>query len=353
MIVTPVTDPSHSGRSAAGDPTKNPSALPKHILTGYWHNWHAHPAAFLPLREVIAHFDVINVAFATGADTGDGEVTFAPCLDAKEFAADTLYLQRLGKKVLLSIGGATGSIAIDSVAAQDNFSDSVSRIVQQYGFDGIDINLEGKIRLDPGDTDFRNPTSASIRHLTGAIREIRNNFGPDFILSMAPEAVNVQGALGSYEDFSGSYLPVIYELRDILTYLQVQHYNSGALPMRDGSTHRPGTADFHVALAEMLLQGFAVRGDPELVFPPLRPDQLVVGLAAWPDAVHGGYTEPLEATKVLSYLITGKSFAGTRHLYNCASYESLRGVMIWSINWDAAHHRQFSNAIRFFLDTLP
>jgi chitinase len=327
--------------------------LPKHILVGYWHNWHANPAAFLPLREVIGHFDVINVAFATASDTGDGDILFAPCVNAKQFAADILYLQRLGKKVLISIGGATGSVAIDSFAAQDNFADSVIKLVQHYHFDGIDINLEGKVRLEHGDTDFRNPTSASIRHLTAAIREVRNNFGPDFILSLAPETANVQGGFSSYERFSGAYLPVVHELRDILTYLQVQHYNSAALPARDGSTYLPGTADFHVAMAEMLLQGFTVQGDPEHVFPPLRPDQIVIGLAAWPDAVQAGYTAPHDVTKALNYLVTGQPFTGDYHLHASASYAALRGVMTWSINWDAAHHHQFSNAIRFFLDALP
>jgi chitinase len=353
MIVTPIADSSHTEKSAAESPASNLSSLPKHILVGYWHNWHAGPAAFLPLREIIGHFDVINVAFATAAGTADGEFTFAPCTDPKQFTADLLYLQRLGKKVLISIGGATGSIAIDSVAAQDNFSDSVSKIVRQYGFDGIDINLEDKVSLDEGDMDFRSPTSASIRRLTAAIRDIRSSFGPDFILSLAPETINVQGGFRSYEGSCGAYLPIIHELRDILTYLQVQHYNSGALAARDGSTYRPGTADFHVAMTDMLLQGFPVQGNAERLFPPLRPDQLVIGLAAWPDAVSGGYTAPSEVTQALNYLTTGKAFAGAYQLHDSANYESLRGVMTWSINWDAARHHQFSNAIRFFLDTLP
>jgi chitinase len=350
-----LTNPSHTGKSATHNPVKNPSALPRHILVGYWHNWHASPAAFLPLRDVISHFDVINIAFATSADTRNGKIIFAPhaATDAKQFKSDIIYLQRLGKKVLLSIGGATGSIAIDSFAAQDNFSDSVIEIVQQYGFDGIDINLEGKLVLDKGDTDFMNPTSASIKHLTAAIREIRSNLGPDFILSLAPEAVNVQGGFSSYERFSGSYLPVVHGLRDILTYLQVQHYNSGALAARDHRTYLPGTADFHVAMTEMLLQGFPVPGDPQHIFPPLMPEQIVIGLAARPDAVNGGYTAPLETKKALNYLTKGEPFGESYHLRDSVSYASLRGVMAWSINWDAVNHHQFSSAIRSCLDALP
>jgi hypothetical protein len=35
-----------------------------------------------------------------------------------------------------------------------------------------------------------------------------------------------------------------------------------------------------VALTELLLQGFNVAGDPSQFFPPLRPDQVVVGVPA-------------------------------------------------------------------------
>jgi len=348
-------NPFHTGKLTTQNPAKNLSALPKHILVGYWHNWQSSPAAFLPLRDVIDHFDVINIAFATASNTGNGKIVFAPhaATDARQFKSDIMTLQGLGKKVLISIGGATGSIAIDNFATQDNFSESVIKMVQQYGFDGIDINLEGKVVLDRGDTDFKNPTSASITHLTAAIREVRNNFGPDFILSLAPETVNVQGGFSSYECLSGSYLPIIHELRDILTYLQVQHYNSGALAAQDHNTYSPGTADFHVAMAKMLLQGFPVQGDPEQIFPPLNPEQIVIGLAAWPNAVNSGYTAPLEAKKALNHLAMDPSFDGTDHLHDSASYAALRGVMTWSINWDAANQHQFSNAIRSCLDALP
>jgi chitinase len=344
---------SFTNLSQTGKITANPSILPKHILIGYWHNWHTSPAAFIPLREVSDHFDVINVAFATSAGTDDGRIVFPPYQDPKQFESDVAYMQSLGKKVVISIGGANGSVAVDNLSAQDRFTDSVVRLVRQYGFDGIDINLENKVILEKGDTDFRSPTSASIRHLTAAIRAVRNNFGPEFILSLAPEAVNVQGGFSAYERFSGSYLPVIHELRDILTYLQVQHYNSKALMGRDRNIYTPGTADFHVAMAEMLLQGFMIPVDTEQSFPPLQPEQVVIGLAAFPEAVNGGYTAPLETQKVLAYLSMGKSFCGTYRLHDSIHYASLRGIMTWSINWDAANRYQFSNAIRRCLDALP
>ncbi len=341
------TNLSHIGRSTLQSSIKISSALPKHILVGYWHNWDASPAAFIPLHEVSSHFDVINIAFATCSE--NGKVLFAPHADTKQFEMDILSPQSLGKKVLLSVGGATGSLAIDNIAVQDNFSESIIKIVQQYGFDGIDINLEGKVVLDRGDADFKNPTSASIRYLIAALREIKSNFGPEFMLSLTPETINVQGGFHSYESSSGSYLPVIHALRDILTYVQIQHYNSGALPARDHNAPAPGTAGFHIAMAEMFLQGFPIQANAENVFPPLKPEQVVIGLAVCPEAVNNGYTTPHEMKRVLDHLAKRESPGGVDSM----DHGSPRGVMIWSINWDAVHQQQFSSIIRSHLDALP
>ncbi len=354
IISMSVANPSETGKLAVANSAKNSSGLSSHILIGYWHNWQGDPAAFVRLREIVTHFDVINVAFAIPSEAGSGEIVFAPhtAISAGQFKSDVLHLQSLGKKVLISIGGAGGSMAIDNFAAQHNFVDSITAIIENYGFDGMDINLEGKVILDQGDTDFKNPTSPGIKHLIAAIRDIRNNFGSDFILSMAPEIINVQGGFNAYDHLSGSYLPLIHDLRDILTYLQVQHYNSGALEALDCNTYLPGTADFQVAMAEMLLKGFPVQGDAEDIFPPLKPEQIVIGLAACPSAVSDGYIAPSELHKALNYLTKGESFGGAYTRQSSANYSYLRGVMTWSINWDAANHHHFSNPVRSYLKAL-
>jgi chitinase len=349
-----VADSSETGKLAASHPVKDATGLPKHILIGYWHNWNNTSAAFLRLREVISHFDVINIAFAVPSPHGNGEIVFEPhnAVSIAEFKSDILQLQSLGKRVLISIGGAGGSTAIEDMTARQRFVDSIITIIREYNFDGMDINLEGKVILDPGDTDFKNPITPAIRHLITAIREIRSSFGPDFILSMTPETINVQAGFGDYQGLSGSYLPLIHDLRDILTYLQVQHYNSNPLTALDGNIYLPGTADFQVAMAEMLLHGFPIQGDSTEVFPPLKPEQIVLGMASLPDAVTNGYAAPSELQKALNYLTQNESFGGGYFRQNQENYSSLRGVMTWSINWDAANRARFSSAIDSYLNTL-
>lgn len=351
----PLTNLPADGKLAASHPTKDLAGLPSHILIGYWHNWNSAPAAFVRLNETASHFDVINIAFAIPSQRGNGGIIFAPhdAVSVEEFKSDIVHLQSSGKKVLISIGGAGGSMSIEDVETRRNFVDSITAIIHEYNFDGMDINLEGKIILGTGDVDFKNPTSTGIRHLIAAIRDIRNNFGPDFILSLAPETINVHAGLGLYGGFSGSYLPLIHDLRDILTYLHVQHYNSGPLTALDGNMYLPGTADFQVALVEMLLHGFPVQGHSSGdIFPPLKPQQIVIGMASFPDAVTNGYIAPPELQKALNYLTKGESFGGRYVRQDPRNYSSLRGVMTWSINWDAVNHHQFSSSVHSYLNTL-
>ncbi len=337
----------------------DPAALPRHILIGYWHNWQAQAADFIRLKDVSPNFDVIHVAFASSAKSNDGKMAFSPCSATTEsqFKSDIHFLQQLGRKVIISAGGLNGSIAIDNAVTERNFANSVIDLIEEYGFDGVDINLEGKVELDDDDTDFRNPTSSSVTHLIAAIRKIRNNFGADFILSMAPETICVQGGYSAYGGIWGSYLPVIDNLRDILTYANVQHYNSNSISdvmmALDGRTYSQGTADFHVAMSEMLLQGFPINGNPDNIFPGLAPEQVAIGLPASSNIANHGYTTPDNVQKTLSYLFTGQRFGGNYFLRHESGYPTFRGVMTWSINWDAAFYHQFSITTRSFLDALP
>ncbi|HTX91624.1 MAG TPA: chitinase [Anaerolineales bacterium] len=348
-----VTTPDAASRDMCG-PRKS-GGLPRHLLIGYWHNWQSDKPTYIPLKDVSDRFDVIHVAFATAAETHDGTMTFVPDpqTSARQFKADIGSLKGKGKKVVISVGGATGSVAIADPDAKRNFVDSMTAIVRDFGFDGIDINMEGQVRLDPGDLDYKNPTSPSITYLIAAIRSIRQNFGRDFILSMTPETLTAQGGYCDYREGWGSYLPVIDGARDIITYVQVQHYNSGSMTALDGREYCQGTADFHVAMSEMLLRGFPVKSKLERFFLPIRPDQLIIGLPASDKITNDGYTSPDDVRKALNYISNGQDFGGAYVLRNSAGYPGIRGVMTWSINWDAATRFEFSRTTRAYLDGLP
>ena len=338
-----------------GDITTPPGGdLPKRILVGYWHNFN-NGSSIPKLREISDKWDVINISFAIPTVPNGATMTFTPdpaiYSSVQEFKDDVALLQSRGKKVLISMGGATGAVDVDSPADAQAFSSSMVNIINTYGFDGMDIDFEGSsVSLAAGDNDFMNPTSPKLVHLITAFRSILSQYSADFVLSMAPETLYVQGGFSGYGGPSGAYLPLIYALRNEMDYIHVQHYNTGCMLGLDGLCYSSGNADFQVAMADMLLQGFRVANGQQ--FPALRQDQVAIGLPASTSAAGSGYTPAAEVHKALDYIIKGQSFGGRYTLRNPSGYPDFRGLMTWSINWDIVAGFGFSNPHRAYLDGL-
>ncbi|WP_406117294.1 chitinase [Streptomyces virginiae] len=329
--------------------------LPAHALVGYLHASFANGSGYVRMADVPASWDVINLAFGEPTSVTSGDIRFRLCPVAEcpnveseaEFKAAVKAKQAAGKKVLISIGGQNGQVQLASTAARDTFVSSVSKIIDEYGLNGLDIDFEGhSLSLATGDTDFRAPTTPVVVNLISAVKTLKAKYGPDFVLTMAPETFFVQlgyqyygsGPWGGQDPRAGAYLPVIHALRDDLTLLHVQDYNSGSIMGLDDRYHSMGGADFHIAMTDMLLTGFPVAGNTARVFPALRPDQVAIGLPATTNAGNG-HTSPAEVTKALNCL-TKKTDCGTYQPHG--TWPGLRGLMTWSINWDRFGGWEFS-----------
>lgn len=361
---TPVGPTATLTRTPTVTPT-SPSTggtLPKHVMVGYWHNFD-NGSGFIPLRNVSTKWDVVIVSFGEPSNGAtNGTIGFTPYAtyytSASLFTSDVVYLHSLGKKVLISIGGANGLVQLTTTSARDNFVNSVNAIISTYGFDGLDVDFENQsLVLNAGDTDFTAPTTPVIVNTISAIRSIQSHFGANFILTMAPETFFVQlgyqfygGTCSGCDRRAGAFLPVIYATRDILSWLQVQDYNSGSITGLDNAYHSMGGADFHIAMLDMLLAGFPVAGTGK-TFPALRPDQVVLGIPATGSAGNG-YVAPATVQQALDYLIKG--IVTGSYVKHSANAPTFRGVMTWSVNWDAyGNVFEFSNSYRTYLNNLP
>ncbi|MFJ6940922.1 chitinase [Streptomyces sp. NPDC101132] len=350
-----------SARSAAVPATTtggggNPGGgLPAHALVGYLHASFANGSGYVRMADVPDSWDVINLAFGEPTSVTSGDIRFALCPAAEcpnvetaaEFKAAIRAKQAAGKKVLISIGGQNGQVQLATTTARDAFVSSVSKIIDEYGLNGLDIDFEGhSLSLATGDTDFRSPTTPVIVNLISALKTLKARYGPDFVLTMAPETFFVQlgyqfygsGQWGGQDPRAGAYLPVIHALRDDLTLLHVQDYNSGPIMGLDNQYHSMGGADFHIAMTDMLLTGFPVAGNTARVFPPLRPEQVAIGLPATTNAGNG-HTPPAEVNKALDCL-TKKTNCGAYATHG--TWPALRGLMTWSVNWDRFGGWEFS-----------
>jgi len=342
--------------SASAPPHPAVAAAPRsgvpngHQLIGYWVGYGAAGSA-LPLREVSPQWDVIIVAFATPDKNGpEGTLQFrTPAgLDTEQFKADIAWLQGQGRKVMISLGGGGEYFTLADPARVPNFVSSVTRIVSEYGFDGIDLDFESpSLSIDPGNTDFRHPTTPSIVNLIAALRQLRDHFGPRFMISLVPEGTQIPSGYPSYGGQFGSYLPITHALRDILSFIDVQDYNTPPLEGLDGEIYQPGAVDYHAAMTELLLQGFNVGGDPNQFFPPLPADKVAVGFLT-------GDTTSSIVGQAMDYLITGKAPPGiTYKLRQPAGYPGMIGAMFWTIDADRRGDYKFSNLVGPLLHSYP
>ena len=318
------------------------------LLVGYWHNFD-NGIGIIKLPDISSDWDVVNVAFAE-TDVDYCTLIFTPCYGTiDQFKQDIQLLQNLGKKVVLSIGGQNGNVLLPTEDAKQKFIKSAVSLITQYGFNGLDIDLENGIILSGSDSDYKSPKSPQIVNLITAFKSIAASFSSSFILSMAPEIAYVQGGLSAYAGVWGAYLPIIYGLKDKLNYIHVQHYNAGGASALDGGYYPQGTADFEVAMAEMLLKGFPIANNNNNIFPALREDQVMIGLPACSNAApSGGYISPTEMTKALNYLTKGISFGGKYKLVKTSGYPNFKGLMTWSINWDKYANFEFSKTYRSY-----
>jgi len=325
-----------TGDNTEGNKTENNytvnTALPQHMVTGYWHNF-CNGSKDLKLSDVPTYYDMICVAF-TGNTTTPGEVTFELDKDLckslggytkAEFIQDIKDLKAKGQHVIISVGGAEGRIEINSDAAADLFADGLIDIIEEYGFEGVDIDLEGS-------------AVSGVNYIASALRKVHDHFGKDFIITMAPETFYIQADRLSANDITTSYLRLALEIKDILTICYPQFYNTGGMNGYGGSIVNPGNADFLTSLSTLIIEA------------GLRPDQVALGVPSTAKAAGSGYVAPSVVRDAALALANGTS---SGNFTAPKAYPSLRGVMTWSINWDATNNYAWAKAMDAAMNELP
>ncbi|MFC9533414.1 chitinase [Streptomyces sp. NPDC056975] len=293
--------------------------VPKHAVTGYWQNFN-NGATVQKLRDVPTQYDIIAVSFADATST-PGQISFTldPAVgyaSAADFKADIAAKQAAGKSVILSVGGEKGSVSVNSDASATAFADSAYSLMQQYGFDGIDIDLENGL----------NST-----YMSKALHQLSAKAGAKLVLTMAPQTIDMQST-------SGEYFKTALNVKDILTVVNMQYYNSGSMLGCDGKVYSQGSVDFLTALACIQLEG------------GLDPSQVGLGVPASTRGAGSGYVDPSVVNNALDCLTRG---TGCGSFKPARTYPGLRGAMTWSTNWDATAGNAWSNSVGPKVHSLP
>ncbi len=318
---TPTTTTSNPPTTTTSNPPNPGGPLPKHLITGYWHNFN-NGAKPLKIADVPTSYNIIAVSFADATGTpGAVSFTLDPGLSSSlggytdaQFKADIKTVQARGQKVIISVGGQNGTISVGDSNSATNFANSIKSLISTYGFNGVDIDLENGVNAT---------------YMGQALRSIHAGGGS--VITMAPQTIDMQNP-------AAEYFKLALNIKDILSIVNMQYYNSGTMLGCDQKVYAQGTVDFLTALACIQLQS------------GLRADQVGLGLPASGSAAGGGYQAPSNTVAALNCLAKGTSCGSFKP---SATYPAIRGAMTWSINWDASQNYAWANTVSAGLAGLP
>ncbi|MDP5202338.1 T9SS-translocated chitinase ChiA [Flavobacterium sp. DG2-3] len=326
--------------------------LPSKVILGYAHSWENAGAPFLYFSQIVgSKFNVVDYAFVETVNR-DGYTPILTTNDARYLTNGVFNKQLLkndikslrdsGVPVIVSIGGQNGHVVLENVTQKNIFVNGLKAIIDEYQFDGVDIDFEGgSMNFSAG--NLRDISYAGIsayprlKNVVDAFKELKAYYGPGFLLTAAPETQYVQGGYTTYTDTFGSFLPIIQNLRNELDLLAVQLYNTGGENGLDGQYY--GTAkksNMVTALTDMIIKGYNI-ASTGMHFDGLPASKVLIALPACPSAAGSGYLTPTEGINAMDYLRNGTNFSGrTYTMQPGGPYPSLRGLMTWSVNWDAS-----------------
>ncbi|MBE8726538.1 T9SS-translocated chitinase ChiA [Flavobacterium hungaricum] len=326
--------------------------LPSKIILGYAHSWENTSAPFLYFSQMVgSKFNVVDYSFVETVNrdgytpiltTNDTRYLTNGVFNKQLLKNDIKSLRDSGVPVIVSIGGQNGHVVLENVTQKNIFVNGLKAIIDEYQFDGVDIDFEGgSMNFSAG--NLRDISYAGIsayprlKNVVDAFKELKAYYGPGFLLTAAPETQYVQGGYSTYTDTFGSFLPIIQNLRNELDLLAVQLYNTGGENGLDGQYY--GTAkkaNMVTALTDMIIKGYNI-GTTGMHFDGLPASKVLIALPACPSAAGSGYLTPAEGISAMHYLRTGTTFSGrTYTMQPGGPYPSLRGLMTWSVNWDAS-----------------
>ncbi|MFB9076401.1 T9SS-translocated chitinase ChiA [Flavobacterium procerum] len=326
--------------------------LPSKIILGYAHSWENASAPFLYFSQMVgSKFNVVDYSFIETVNrdgytpvltTNDTRYLTNGVFNKQLLKNDIKALRDSGVPVIVSIGGQNGHVVLENVTQKNIFVNGIKAIIDEYQFDGVDIDFEGgSMNFSAG--GLRDISYAGIsayprlKNVVDAFKELKAYYGPGFLLTAAPETQYVQGGYSTYTDTFGSFLPIIQNLRNELDLLAVQLYNTGGENGLDGQYY--GTAkkaNMVTALTDMVIKGYNI-ASTGMRFDGLPASKVLIALPACPSAAGSGYLTPAEGISAMDYLRNGTTFSGrTYTMQPGGPYPSLRGLMTWSVNWDAS-----------------
>lgn len=232
--------------------------------------------------------------------------------------------QNARQKVLISVGGE--NVNWTSVFANTNiFAQSVQSVVQQYGLNGVDLDIENG--------------TATPQQVADAINLLRQYLGESAIITIAPQNVGVAQNVGYIPAANAAngvgawnfFVPVLNNSLNSLTLVMQQDYNNPC-----GSMNSVSAQYFECSYLSWVNapNASAVTGGSQLNgFNGVPVSKLIIGTIASASAggasYYGGMT-PIQ-----------QAYTGLQANYGYTP----RGFMFWDSYWDSLNSYTISNGI--------
>ncbi|HEY5879950.1 MAG TPA: glycosyl hydrolase family 18 protein [Nakamurella sp.] len=166
--------------------------LPDRVVAMWMYDWRDPSIGDLP-PDVLDTVNVLVVAIAQARTPGTGRLRWSPYRDEPDrMRAQIAAMVERGKPVLLGVGGSNdGGITVTDDIQVTEFCDSVRGFVADYGFTGIDLDLE------PSGSRWTQPALAEV------VRRLKVEHGPDFLIGLT---------VALYDDHTERWLTLAGEL---------------------------------------------------------------------------------------------------------------------------------------------
>lgn len=249
--------------------------------------------AFLTTFDGPAGQPVINFGPATGGTPtlGAQKINATGLLDCPFLAKNITACQSLGKKVLLSLGGATGVTNFSSDAQATSFAGNLWNLFGG-GMTDSDMRPFGSVKIDGFDVDNEDHSTA---HYNTFVSALRNTYEGDktkqYYISGAPQCPRPDASI-----------PLA--AMQTMDFVFVQFYNNAAAGCDIG---QPGFIDSFKAWSNDLSGNSTVPG---------KGPKLYIGAPACETCAGKGYLEPANMTSVVKSAMT-------------AGVGNFGGVMLW------------------------
>lgn len=244
-------------------------AVPAKFVGGYLEWWSGRYPS-----QIDSDYTLLFHAFATVNSSGGVDLPLNH--DRQRLANEYKAWVAAGKPVILSVGGAGGAAAgLNNPTQIQNFMNSITPIIDEFGFVGIDWDLEYGV-----------PGGISVQGLVSASRQLKSRYGNNFAITMAP-----------FEGVEYPYKDIARELGSDLTFVGFQFYNM---------SQRVNEQNAIARMEEWMRDA------------NLRPDQFSVGLWYGPDD--------------WQHYVVDESLMASVYSAVKNKYPSVRGTWTWAVD---------------------